>query len=185
MTDFNILYGRSTELFINGQINPNLIIEEGCWYMCIDTAELFIGVATEAGLTLKRINEAKINEIPVENLALKSDVENVKQEVIQTITPEVVEVKTKIEEILIPKVEEEIVPTIDDLKTWVENKEYLQDIDLEGYVTTEKVTEVVAQKVNTVVTEQIETKVVEVIQDKIDAGEVAVKQAESVAYGTF
>lgn len=134
MMDFNIQYGRSTEIFIDGQLNPNLIIEEGCWYLCLDTAELFIGVATEDGLTLKRINEAIINQIPVKDLALKSEVETVKQEVIQTVIPEVEEVKTKIEEELAPVVynAKEIAG---ELKTWVENKEYLQDIDLDGYAT--------------------------------------------------
>lgn len=113
MMDFNIQYGRSSEIFIDGQLNPNLIIEEGCWYLCIDTAELFIGVQTETGLTLKRINDAESH-------------------------PTISEVKTKVEAVLLPKVEkveEEIIPTVDDLKTWVENKEYLQDIDLNGYAT--------------------------------------------------
>lgn len=135
MLDFNIQYGRSSELFIDGKINPNLIIEEGSWYLCIDTAELFIGVITESGPTLKRINDAKINEIPVESLVLKDDLDSAKQEVIQTVIPEVTEVKTKVETVLIPKVEEELAPTITELKTWVENKEYLQDIDLDGYAT--------------------------------------------------
>ena len=63
MMDFNIQYGLSTEIFINGQLNPDLIIEEGCWYLCTDTAELFLGVydTDENGqrfLTLKIINEA-------------------------------------------------------------------------------------------------------------------------------
>lgn len=140
MVDFNINYGLSTELFIDGQINPDLIIEEGCWYLCTDSAELFIGASVNGKLTLKRINEAEIHQIPVDNLALKSDVESAKQEVIQTVAPDVEAVKTKVETVLIPKVEEEIAPTVEELKTWVENKEFLQHIDLNGYATEQWVT---------------------------------------------
>ncbi len=58
MTDFKIRRGLSSILFSEpGVINPKLIIEEGCWYLCTDTAELYLGAAEETGeLTLKRIN---------------------------------------------------------------------------------------------------------------------------------
>jgi hypothetical protein len=57
MAEFKIRRGLSTSLFPNGKINPKLIIEEGCWYLCTDTAELFLGVLLTSGdLTLKRIN---------------------------------------------------------------------------------------------------------------------------------
>lgn len=57
--EFNIQRGLSKELFpaeLNGEINPNIIIEDGCWYLCTDTAELFLGVAAGDTVTLKRIN---------------------------------------------------------------------------------------------------------------------------------
>lgn len=58
MIELNIQRGLSTVLFSEpGVINPRLVIEEGCWYLCTDTAELFLGVQLEGGLTLKRINE--------------------------------------------------------------------------------------------------------------------------------
>lgn len=57
---------------------------------------------------------------------------------------EIEEVKTKVETVLLPKVEEEIEPTVGELKTWVENKEYLQDIDLDGYATEEYVDNAIA-----------------------------------------
>ena len=127
MTEFNISRGLSTVLFTpEGQVNPNLVIEEGCWYLCTDTAELFLGVQTEEGLSLMQINDVERH-------------------------PVIAEVKTKVENVLIPKVEEEIVPTIsevksttEELKAWVDNKEFLQHIDLEGYATEEFVTEAIS-----------------------------------------
>lgn len=59
MTNLNILHGLSTELFsAPGVVNPDLLIEEGCWYLCTDTAELYLGIKDEttAETTLKRIN---------------------------------------------------------------------------------------------------------------------------------
>lgn len=103
MTDFNIRRGLSSELFPDGVLNPNILIEDGCWYLCDDTAELFIGVNTENGLTLKTINETKI-----------------KQEVTQTVVPAVEEVKTKVETVLVPKIDEELVPAITEVKSTAE-----------------------------------------------------------------
>lgn len=127
MTEFNISRGLSTVLFTpEGQVNQNLVIEEGGWYLCTDTAELFLGVQTEEGLSLVQINDVERH-------------------------PVITEVKTKVENVLIPKVEEEIVPTIEEvkstteeLKAWVDNKEFLQHIDLEGYATEEFVTEAIS-----------------------------------------
>lgn len=164
MTDFNIRYGLSSDIFIDGQINPKLIIEAGCWYLCTDTAELFLGIDTGTELTLKRVNDPAI-ALPVDELVLKSDLAALKQELIQSVTPDVEEVKTKVETVLpkVDKVENEIVPvisevktkveeeilpkveTVDTLKTWVENKEYLQDIDLNGYATESYVTNAIAE----------------------------------------
>lgn len=61
MEDFKIRRGLSSTLFISpGVVNPRLIKEAGCWYLCTDTAELFLCVETNAGdLTLKRINGAE------------------------------------------------------------------------------------------------------------------------------
>lgn len=59
MIDFKIFRASSEELFPNGELNPRLIVEEGCWYLCTDTAELFVGACTETGLTLKRVNDVK------------------------------------------------------------------------------------------------------------------------------
>lgn len=56
--DFKIKRGLSTTLFTSpGVINKRLVIDEGCWYLCTDTAELFLGAKTDEGkLTLKQIN---------------------------------------------------------------------------------------------------------------------------------
>jgi hypothetical protein len=76
MVDFRIRRGLSTTLFSeSGIVNPRLVIEEGCWYLCTDTAELFLGVQGENGLTLKRINGNSAIDTPTvpgqdsENLA--------------------------------------------------------------------------------------------------------------------
>lgn len=58
MVDFKIRRGESTTLFSSpGVVNPRLIIEEGCWYLCTDTAELYLGMKLEGVLTLKKIND--------------------------------------------------------------------------------------------------------------------------------
>ena len=58
MIDFKIRRGLSHELFTEvGKVNPRLKIEEGCWYLCTDTADLYLGVNTGEELTLKRIND--------------------------------------------------------------------------------------------------------------------------------
>jgi hypothetical protein len=62
MTDFKIRRGLSTDLFINGNINSGVVdgvvLETGCWYLCTDTAELFLCISLYDGsLTLKRIND--------------------------------------------------------------------------------------------------------------------------------
>jgi hypothetical protein len=56
MTELNISRGLSSDLFIDGQVNPNLIIEEGCWYLCTDNATLYLGVKENNEYTLKQIN---------------------------------------------------------------------------------------------------------------------------------
>ena len=61
---------------------------------------------------------------------------------VQTIVPTVEKV-----EVILPKVEEEILPaveTVAELRSWVENKDYLQDIDLNGYATEEYVDNAIA-----------------------------------------
>ena len=57
MIDFKIRRGLSTVLFSEpGKVNPKLKIEEMCWYLCTDTAELFLGVKENDNLVLKQIN---------------------------------------------------------------------------------------------------------------------------------
>ena len=57
--DFKIRRGLSTTLFsAPGIVNERLLIEEGYWYLCIDTAELFLGVRNKvtSKLELIRVN---------------------------------------------------------------------------------------------------------------------------------
>jgi hypothetical protein len=65
MVDFKIRRGLSTTLFIEpGVVNPRLVIEEGCWYLCTDTAELFLGVLKNEELILKKINQTEVVNQP-------------------------------------------------------------------------------------------------------------------------
>ena len=66
MIDLNISRGLSTDLFPNGELNPRILIEEGCWYLCTDTAELYLGVKTEKGLQLKQINGKNAVDVPTQ-----------------------------------------------------------------------------------------------------------------------
>lgn len=126
MIDFMIRKGLSSALFSEpGVVNPKLVIEEGCWYLCTDTAELFLGIRTDSGLDLKRINDENID--------------SVKQEVINAVKPDVDDIKTTVQTVILPKVE-----TVEELRAWIENKEYLQDIDLEGFATEEFVNDAIA-----------------------------------------
>lgn len=86
------------------------------------------GLASETYVQTE-IGKIKFQETDLSNYYTKEEVNNLLP------VEEIEEVKTKVEAVLLPKVEEEIEPTVGELKTWVENKEYLQDIDLDGYAT--------------------------------------------------
>lgn len=70
MIDFKIRQGLSSVLFPYleepNRPHDSLKIEEGCWYLCTDTAELFIGAFDRETnkLVLKRINESKGTNTP-------------------------------------------------------------------------------------------------------------------------
>ena len=68
MTDFKIRRGLSTDLFENGVVKENVVLEEGCWYLCTDTVELYVCVETEAGrLDLSRVNDGKASNRPTQS----------------------------------------------------------------------------------------------------------------------
>lgn len=77
MLDFKVRRGLSTTLFSeSGVVNPKLVIEEGSWYLCTDTADLFLGVKLEDGsYTLRRINA---DSFELTLTTLKQDVETLK-----------------------------------------------------------------------------------------------------------
>lgn len=66
MTDFKIRRGLSSTLFIEpGVVDPRLVIEEGCWYLCTDSAELYLGTRDELNeLVLKKINAKDVANDP-------------------------------------------------------------------------------------------------------------------------
>lgn len=90
MLDFKIRRGLSTDLFTvdgEGKINytahnPLIALEEGCWYLCTDTAELFLGVVENNELKLKQINdknEAGYGEIDLSDYAKLTDIPDVSE----------------------------------------------------------------------------------------------------------
>lgn len=57
MADFKVRSGLSTQLFsAPGVVNPKVVIEEGCWYLCTDTASLYYGTKENNEPLLKLIN---------------------------------------------------------------------------------------------------------------------------------
>lgn len=143
-------YAKTTDLFskdYNDLTNkPELF--SGSYNDLSDKPELFNG--DYDSLTNKP-------EIPsIEGLATEQYV----TEAIAAIQEPVEQVQTRLNTEVLPKVNkvdeiapvveeiapvvEEIEPAVEYLKTWVENKEYLQDIDLEGYATEEYVDNAIA-----------------------------------------
>lgn len=143
MTDFKIRRGLSTDLFINGDnkagIIDGVVLENGCWYLCTDTADLFLCVQQTNGLTLKRINEKAGWDITIDGdtidasviIALRAEVDNVKESLNDYATKQYVvdaidkhealaaieEVKAKLEEEVLPTVQETILPTVQKVET--------------------------------------------------------------------
>ena len=66
MTDFKIKQGLYDQLFTAPNVlNPKVVVELGCWYLCTDTADLFLGTTDNAGeLVLKRINGESTKDQP-------------------------------------------------------------------------------------------------------------------------
>lgn len=75
--DFRIKRGLYSELFSRpGVVHDYITIESGCWYLCSDTAELFVGIQHgDSEVSLKRVNgentEALIAAIEAELAKLK------------------------------------------------------------------------------------------------------------------
>lgn len=78
MINFRIKQGLSTDLFsAPGVINSRLLIDIGCWYLCTDTACLYLGVAGNDGKpTLKRINRAELADPDVDVAAALQSLAN-------------------------------------------------------------------------------------------------------------
>lgn len=108
MIDFKIRRGLSTVLFSEpGKVNPKLVIEEGCWYLCTDTAELFLGINDNGTLKIKQINEKNISDFNVPTklselindcgFITKSDTDKAIKEAIEAL--DIPEVPTKVSEL--------------------------------------------------------------------------------------
>jgi len=82
MSELNIRRGLSTDLFIDGELNPNIVLEEDCWYLCTDTAELFLSVfdKDDSGqelLTLKQINYSNSDGIDLADYYSKEEIDTI------------------------------------------------------------------------------------------------------------
>ncbi len=162
MIDFKIKKGLSTDLYIEpGVINPRLIIEEGCWYLCTDTAELFLGVHAkdendQEFLTLKQINgthEGGSAEVDLTGYAKLTDIPDVSEFItnaeVEALIPEVPAKVSELENDAGYITAEDIPET--DLSNYY-NKEEVDGlinsiehptVDLTGYATKEDVTEAI------------------------------------------
>ena len=122
MVDFKIKRGLSKDLN-----NPKLVIEAGCWYLCTDTAELFLGVSEDGVLKLKQING--VHETGVD------------QAVLDAIQVEVNAVKESLNDYA----KKEELPDVSDFITMqdVEDKNYLTEVPV-GYATEDYVNRQIA-----------------------------------------
>lgn len=187
MVDFKIRRGLSTTMFKEpGVINPRLLIEEGCWYLCTDTAELFLGVKVETDsedetFTLKKINGVAAPSVNPDEL--DEDVNNLK-----FLVEDLDERVKAIEDIeLFQKIaKEEDLPTNFDSEDFDPNVTYyiqsennqistfIYDNDLQGYVCTNAVNidedtlrsmviTIIRETVTDTVEETLDTKVTEAV----------------------
>lgn len=57
LNNFKIRQGHSTELFDEfGKVKNNVVLELGTWYLCVDTACVYVCIQEGEDLILKRIN---------------------------------------------------------------------------------------------------------------------------------
>ena len=83
MTDFKIRHGLYSALFPDGQLSKNIILENGCWYICTDTADLFLASENADGvLTLKQINAALISKSLDE---VRAEIADMSQDLLETL----------------------------------------------------------------------------------------------------
>jgi hypothetical protein len=85
MTNFKIRHGLYSELFKDGQLNKNLILENGCWYICTDTADLFLATYEEENLVLKQINAALLDKSLEE---IRAEIADMSPDLLETLRTE-------------------------------------------------------------------------------------------------
>lgn len=83
MINFKIRRGLYKDLFNTDTGAPRGIVEEGCWYLCTDTAELFLGASDNK---LKRINgESSQGNLPEDSTVsiIKAEINSAGELIIQ------------------------------------------------------------------------------------------------------
>ena len=183
MAEFKIRRGLSTTLFVApGVINSKLIIEEGCWYLCTDTAELFLGIQDSLGnLTLKRINEVFVDSAFKEEFKnslaeLKNELVELQDiELFQKITSET-DLPTDFEnETFNPNITYYIPVTNDKVNTYIFDKDsqsYMCTGGVDELVLRAMVTELIEvtidEKFDKVLDEKLSNKVPEIVKETIE-----------------
>jgi hypothetical protein len=80
LNSFKVKHGTTAQLFdAKGIIRPNVKLELGSWYICTDTASVYICVSENSKLILKRINSESFESVDTEINSLTTRVEQVER----------------------------------------------------------------------------------------------------------
>lgn len=171
MTDFKIKRGLSTTIFTSpGIINPRLVIEEGVWYLCTDTAALYFGIVdTDGHLTLKKVNGQDFADL---DTSLTTAIQELKDSLI---TLEETKLYKKIErETDLPSdfTSEDFNPNITYYIQVADGRvnTYIFDVDAQCYMSTSNVDDLVIRAmVTTAIEENLKDTLDETLNDAINA----------------
>lgn len=86
LSSFKVKHGTAAQLFdANGIIRPNVKLELGSWYICTDTASVYICISENSKLRLRRINSESFEFIDAKIDNLTARVEQVEKNTVDYI----------------------------------------------------------------------------------------------------
>ena len=86
LSSFKVKHGTAAQLFdANGIIRSNVKLELGSWYICTDTASVYICISENSKLRLKRINSESFEFIDAKIDNLTTRVEQVEKNAVEYI----------------------------------------------------------------------------------------------------